>query len=136
MTEYTPLSASGRGSTTAVRPKSVDDKFREELILTTTCEWVKADPDTARDFAIETKTLKEAQRQETGALKGKNEANLYVKYRMPQPLLDLIRLVFNWAEETYDMEFEVFGIDDKDMKLLVRNFPELFGNAHNMTWGK
>jgi hypothetical protein len=135
MTEYTPV-ATGRGSTERVHLKTADRKFRDDLILTVTGEWVRADPTGARDFAVECKTLKDNQRQRHGGVKGKNAANLYIKYRIPQTLLDCVRLAMRWAEGAYEMEFEVFGFDDADMKLLVTNFPDLFGNAHNMVWGK
>lgn len=137
MTEYTPIEkpAMGKGST-GTKLRSADDRFREEIILTATAAWVQRDPREAVDFIEATKALKGSQRKKTGAIKGKNHANVYVKYRMPQPLLDCIRLALNWAETTYEMEFEVFGVDDKDMKLLVTNFPDLFRYAHNCTYGK
>lgn len=131
---YTPL-PTGRGST-GTKLRSADDRFREEIILTATASWIQRDRREAVDFVEATKAMKQSQRHSTGAIKGKNRANVYVKYRIPQGLMDCIRLALNWAEQAYDMEFEVFGLDDKDMKLLVKNFPELFKYAHNMTWGK
>lgn len=137
MTEYTPLSkpSTGRGST-GTKLKSADDRFRDEIILTTCAAWVQRNMQEAMDFVEASKAAKQCQRKSTGAIKGKNRANMYVKYRLPQGLMDCIRLALNWAENAYDMEFEVFGLDDKDMKLLVRNFPDLFRYAHNCTWGK
>lgn len=99
--------------------------FRDELIVTTTCEWIKADPDSARDFALACKAAKHGQVHTSGAWRGTKDG--YVKYRMPQPLLDCIRLVFNH----YNID-ELFGMDDKDMKLLCREFPDLFGVGSNM----
>jgi hypothetical protein len=136
MTEYTPLKTP-RTPTKLVKPKSVDDKFREEIILTAAMSWIKHDIETARDFAIEQKQRKAAQRQKHGGYtKGGKKAGMYLKYVIPQELMDNIRVCLRWAEIQYGVEFEVFGLDDKDMKLLVENFPDLFGEAHNMKWGK
>lgn len=137
MINYVPLSkpAMGKGST-GTKVKSADDRFREEIILTAAAAWIQRDPREAVDFIEATKALKDSQRKKTGAIKGKNRANVYVKYRMPQPLLDCIRVALDWAENAYEMEFEVFGVDDKDMKLLVKNFPDLFRYAHNCTYAK
>ena len=99
--------------------------LRDELILTTTCEWIKADPETASDFARYAKQAREQQYHSSGAWRGTKDG--YIKYRMPQNLLDCIRLVFH----TYGID-EVFGMDDKDMKLLCREFPDLFGFGSNM----
>jgi hypothetical protein len=134
---YTPLEkpVTGKGST-GTKLRSADDRFRDEIILTTVAAWVQRDPQEAVDFIQSTKALKGGQLKSTGALKGKNRANAYVKYRLPQGLLDCIRVALDWAERTYEMEFEVFGVDDKDMKLLVQKFPDLFRYAHNCTWGK
>lgn len=99
--------------------------LRDELILTTTCAWIKADPDTARDFAVLSKQAREQQVHSSGAWRGTKDG--YIKYRMPQPLLDCIRVVFHH----YNID-ELFGLDDKDMKLLCREFPDLFGVGSNM----
>jgi len=138
MTEYTPLPKplTGKGSTDRIQPKSADDRFREEIIVTTCCEWVKAAPQDAKDFITATREEKAGQRETTGAVKGKNRGNMYVKYKIPQGLLDCVRVALNWAENTYEMEFDCFGLDDKDMKLLTKTFPDLFKYAHNMTWAK
>jgi hypothetical protein len=97
--------------------------FRTELILETVIQWIRAEPEAARTFAIEQKEAKQRQRHASGAWRGTKLG--YVKYRIPQNLLDCIRVVFHH----YGVQ-EIFGQDDKDMRLLMREFPELFGHTN------
>lgn len=101
--------------------------FRDELILSTVAEWIKADPKSAAEFAIQNKMEKQAQVHKSGAWRGTKLG--YVKWRIPQVLLDCIRLVLNH----YNID-ELFGLDDKDMKLIARNFPDLFGKGMNIDY--
>lgn len=136
MTEFTPIKTP-RKDTQVKKARTADQRLRDSIIVDTCAAWVKADPQGAKDFMLETKMMKDSQRKHHGGYEHQGkQAGMYVKYRIPQMLLDCTRIALEWAQNEYNVEFEVFGLDDRDMKLLCQTFPDLFKWSHNMTWGK
>lgn len=94
------------------------NQAKRDLIREVALAWIQVDPAGAREAAEQLKELQRCQYKRNGGYrKGAKDQYGYVKYRIPQPLFILLRRFM-----------PDFLNDDKDIRLLCQEFPDLIPN--------